>query len=194
MTDQELLDQARCLRAEAERLLYQDGLFADVEEAGPAVVIGSVALDLMAFPDIDINVKLSHDQDVESFFGIGRAVVARFTVATMGFANEFVRPDDRFDHGLWWGMHLLHEGRWWKFDLWGHGPDAYRTHLQAFHALRAELRTADHLTILRIKDAVRRRPGYPRDPSSMEVYRAVARHSVRTVEDFDSWKASMRRR
>jgi hypothetical protein len=59
-----------------------------------------------------------------------------------------------------------------------------------FAALRARLAGADRPAVLRVKDAVCRRPTYRRDVSSMDVYAAVIDHAVRTVEQFDAWSAS----
>jgi hypothetical protein len=153
-------------------------------------VIGSYALDLMTWPDLDVSVELPHEHDVPAFFDVGRAIARSFVAIRMSFSNQFIRPDVPFDHGLYWGIRLSYDEREWKLDLWGYGPDAYRAHLAEFGALRVRLAGADRLAILRVKNAVCRRPAYRRDVSSMDVYAAVADHGVRTVEQFDAWCAA----
>jgi len=189
VTDDALLAQAAALRLEADRLLHRDGLLPAIAGAGPTTVIGSYALDLMTWPDLDVSMALPHERDVAAFFDVGRAIARSFVAIRMTFSNQFIRPDVPFDHGLYWGIRLGYGEREWKVDLWGYGPDAYLSHLAEFEALRARLAAADRRAILRVKDAVCRRPTYRRDVSSMDVYAAVAEGGVRTVEEFDAWCA-----
>jgi hypothetical protein len=49
------------------------------------------------------------------------------------------------------------------------------------------------MAILRVKDAVCRRPAYRRDVSGMDAYAAVAGDWVRSAEEFDAWCAARRR-
>ncbi len=184
MTDQELLRQARDLREEAHRLLYDEGLFPLINCVGPACVLGSFALDLMTWRDIDISVRLSHEKDISTLFDLGREIANKFAATTMRFSNQFIRPDVPFDHGLFWGIRLLHAGQTWEIDLWGYGDDAYQAHMQDFDELRSQLQDADRIAILRIKNDVCWRPQY----HSMDVYEAVAWHQIRTVEESDEWQ------
>jgi hypothetical protein len=105
----------------------------------------------------------------------------------MSFSNMFFRTDTPFDHGLYWGIRLLFAGQEWKVDLWGYGEWAFHEHQQEFESLKRRLEGADRLAILRIKDAVCRRPTYRFDVSSMDVYTAVADQHVQSVEQFDVW-------
>src|SRR5438874_6125030 len=77
MTDDDLLAQTAALRAEADRLLHGDGLLGAIA-AGPAAAIGSNALDLMTWPDLDVSLELPDEQDVAAFFDVGRAVARSF--------------------------------------------------------------------------------------------------------------------
>ena len=181
------MDQAHCLRTEAHRLLYEEGLFPLVSTAGPAVVVGSYAFDLMTWPDLDIDVHLPHEKDIAAFFDLGGRIATGFQVMKLTFSNQFIRPDVPFDHGLYAGIRLLLGDREWKIDLWGYGEVAFRSHMKAFEELQSRLEAADRLTILRIKDDVCRRPGYRFEVSSVDVYEAVANNHVRTVAEFDEW-------
>ena len=187
MTDEELLKQASDLRAEANRLLYDEGLFRLINSVGPACVIGSFALDLMTWPDIDISVQLPHEKDIATFFDLGREIAPRFQATRMSFSNMFIRPDVPFEYGLYWGMRLLYGGRTWKIDLWGYGEEAYQANFEAFEKLRGQLQDADRMAILRIKNEVCQRAEYRSEILSIDVYEAVAQHRVHTIEEFDEW-------
>ena len=105
-TDKEFLDQAAGLRGEAGELLDQYGLLSGIASYGLTEVIGSYALDLMTWRDIDI--QLPDERDVN-----------RFEATMMSYANMFIRTDQDFPSGLYRGIRLLHRGQTWKVDLWG---------------------------------------------------------------------------
>lgn len=82
-TDGQLLEQAAALRAEAGRLLHQEGLLPLVQSYGPTCVIGSYTLDLMTWPDIDVSVQLLDELDIATFFVIGQRIVTGFQAVRM---------------------------------------------------------------------------------------------------------------
>jgi len=188
MTDQELLEQAHDLRTEASRLLYNEGLFSLISSVGPACIIGSFALDLMTWPDLDISVQLPDDKDISTFFDLGREIANKFQATKMSFSNQFIRPDVPFDHGLYWGIQLLYAGRTWKIDLWGYGDDAYQANLKDLDRLRRQHQDANRIAILRIKNEVCQRPEYRVQISSMQIYEAVTQYHIQTAEEFDKWR------
>jgi hypothetical protein len=195
VTDANLLEQARRLRAAAERLLHERGLLALAQAVGPAVVIGSVALDLMARPDIDLEIRLARDPpdeaEVGRFFDFGRAVATRFSGLVLHFQNRFLWPEDQVPanpgRALYWNISLPHAGRTWKLDVFGLGPTIFREEQERFDALRRQLADADRLAVLRIKHAVGRRPEYGRQIRSVDLYAAVTGGGVRSVDEFDAW-------
>ena len=187
-----LLTQARELRNQASALLYDEGLLETIESVGPMRVVGSYALDLMTCPDIDFSLQLPHDLDIPTFFELGRRAVGKFQVTRMQFMNVFLRPFGSFDHGLYWGIQLIHSERTWKLDIWGFGKEAYAAHVRDFEELAARLASADRATILRIKNACCRRPEYGVKLSSWQIYEAITRHGVRNIEEFDVWWTAQR--
>ncbi len=182
-----LLAQASELRNEAGALLVGEGLLGTIESIGPMRVVGGYALDLMTWPDIDVSLQLPHELDIPTFFELGRRVVGKFQVTKMQFENVFIRPFGSFDHGLYWGIQLIHSERTWKLDIWGYGKEAYVAHVRDFEELAARLANADRTTILRIKDALCRRPEYGITVTSWHIYEAITRHGVRSMEEFDAW-------
>ncbi len=182
-----LLAQAEELREEASELLVGEGLLKMIQLTGPTRVVGSYTLDLMTSRDIDFSVQLPHERDVRAFFELGRRIVDRFQVTRMHLQNVFLRPWPLRDHGLYWGVQLLHADRTWKLDIWGFGDEAYAVHAREAEELAERLAGADRETILRLKDALSQRPEYGVKLSSWDVYEAVTLHGVRTVEEFDAW-------
>jgi len=186
-TDDELLAQAVELREEARTLLHEEGLLSIIQQVGPVCVIGSYALNLMTWRDLDISVQLPDENDIPRFFGIGQRIVEKFQVARMTFNNPVLIPNFPYGRGLYLGPHMLYRGQNWKVDLWGYGKDDYQMNLHKFGRLSDELRDADRLSILRIKNEVCKRPEYIHEVTSMDIYEAVAKHNINTIEEFDEW-------
>ncbi len=180
--------QAYVLRMGAHRLLYDEGLLDLISSVGPTCVIGSFTLDLMTWPDIDISFEIPHEKDISTFFNLGGEIIKRFNIAKMTYSNQFIRTDVPFDHGLYWGIRLLHESRTWKIDLWGYGSEAYQRHMKDFDHLRNQPQNADRIAILRIKNEVCHRPEYRGKITSFGIYEAVSKHNIKTVEEFDEWR------
>jgi hypothetical protein len=187
LTDDELLAQALELREEARSLLYEKGLLDIVQTTGPACVIGSFALDLMTWRDLDISVQLPDENDILGFFDIGRKIIDEFQVIRMKYTNPVLHSDFPFDRGFYWGIRILHSGQTWKVDLWGYGEDDYHENLQKFARLSEQLKDGDRSAILRIKNEVFKRPEYRQEVISLDIYEAVTRHHIKTVKEFDEW-------
>lgn len=188
--DERLLAGARRLREEAHALLYGKGVFDLIAAVGPARVVGSVDLDLMTWPDVDVNVRLPHDEDVSTFFDLGKAIAERYPAFKMGFSRHSIRPDVPIDWGLYWGVRIPHAGATWKLDLWGVGEGDFFRMADEHECLKRRLKGVDRLTVLRVKDHARRRPDYL-GGMSVRVYEAVTEHGVKTPEDFDAWLAGL---
>ena len=156
---------------------------------GPARVNGSFVLNLMTWRDLDLAVQLPHAHDVLTFFSLGQHIARRFPILKMSFSNQYLRPDTPFDHGLYWGIRLLHQQEVWKVDLWGYGPDEYPSHLAEFETLQRSLAMANRRLILRIKNDACRLPSYRQALTSMQIYEAVTNAGVQTVDEFYAWHA-----
>ncbi len=94
-------------------------MLSGIASYGPTEVIGSYALYLMTWCDIDIYIQLPDERDVATFFRIGDAIANRFEAIMMSYSNMFIRTDQDFPSGLYRGIRLLHRGQTWKVDLWG---------------------------------------------------------------------------
>jgi hypothetical protein len=64
-------------------------------------MIGSHALDLMTWRDLDVSLQLPDEHDVPAFFDVGRAIARSFVAIRMSFSYQFIRPHVSFDHGLY---------------------------------------------------------------------------------------------
>ena len=188
MRDKEIVKHSRLLHQEASDLLNKEGLLPILRSFGATRVIGSYALAMMTWPDIDISMKLPNDQNVDLFFEIAKKIATKFQITKMSYSNHFIRNFPGFDHGLYWGIRLCYAEREWKIDLWGYSDADYQTHIAEFDALHRQLQRADRTAILRIKHVICQHPDYRGNVyNSMAIYRAVLEDEVESVDEFKAW-------
>ena len=169
--------QSQALRAEALAIL-QGGVLALLgRNFGSVEIAGSVALDLMVVPDIDLYTRLESDKICKLYDLIPElaAQLARqgFTLARTAVRNEYALPDPNFPTtpGLYGGFTFVggEVQRTWKLDFWGWNSGQYSERQKAHLDLAEKLKTADQELILRLKDS----PGYGSTFFSMDVYTFV---------------------
>lgn len=192
----ELRQRAAELRSGAQRLLEDAGIL-DVVRAGigPVEVVGSVDLDLMVWPDIDLYTRLGGGEAPrllallpalhERVEALGCALVRA------NFNDEYRRPGNPYGCGLYCGLKVLaaDRERMWKVDLWGWDAATFDQRLADHRRLAQALAAADRDVILRIKDAVHLRPEYRGTLTSMDVYAFAIDGRGRTVREFDEFVA-----
>ncbi len=188
MVDIDVVEHSELLRQEADKILHVEGLLPLLNTFCTTRVIGSYALDLMTWPDIDISMVLPHQQDVDLFFDIGKKIALRFHITKISYSNHYIRDFPGFDHGLYWGIRILFAEKEWKIDLWGYGESDYKMHMAEFDMLHNRLQYVDRTTVLSIKNTISQRPDYRGEVyNSMAVYEAVLSGKVATVQEFERW-------
>jgi len=174
---------SREIRVEADRILGS-GLMNLLAENGEVHVMGSYALRLMAWRDLDIHV-VQEAPDINKFFALGGHIATLLQPHRMHFRNEAQVGTPGLPRGLYWGIYLGDERAGaWKIDVW-------QTNRQEFESVRrfgaeiaSRLDDENRETILTIKAACWHHPEYRRGFTSADVYRAVLDRGVRDVASF----------
>jgi hypothetical protein len=194
---EELRERAAELRSGALRLLEDTGILEVVRAGiGPVEIVGSVELDLMVWPDIDLYTRLGAGEAPRLLAllpTLHERVEARgCALVRANFNDEYRRPGNPYGCGLYCGLKILSPGRerMWKVDLWGWDDATFDRRLTDHRRLAHALAAADRDLILRIKDAVHLRPEYRRTLSSMDVYTFAIDGRGKTVREFDEFVAS----
>jgi len=185
--DEQLLDQAQTLLADAHALLSQRGLLDALQRVGPVFMSGSFKLNLMVRRDIDVYVQLANELDTADFFALGTYFTKHFQVLKASYSNHFIRNFHGFDHGLYWGIQLKFQGQPWKLDLWGYDPQHFIGQCDYLNQLQKNLEPFDRLIILRLKEALREGEHYRDNISGNDIYKAVLTGNIKTVEQLDAW-------
>jgi hypothetical protein len=190
------------LRAAAHGLLRATDLLRLLRESvGEPILHGSVALDLMVWPDIDIHVALAPDEGArmqqvlpvlcEAFEGAGH----RVRQAT--YLDDYVPPGPHpLGAGIYCGIQTVERSgaeRHWKCDVWGWEPADFRGRTERFDAMGAALAKTDRDLVLRLKAEARARPGcYGEKVFSVDVYDFAIAGAGETLDGLEAFAAARR--
>ena len=97
------------IQAEADRIL-DSGLSALLAEYGEVHLVGSYALRLMTWRDLDIHI-VQEDADIDRFFGLGGRIASLLHPHRMHFRNESLARTPDLPQGFYWGVYLGDERR-----------------------------------------------------------------------------------
>lgn len=181
--------KSQALRTEAFAIL-QGGVMGLLERKfGHVEIAGSVALDLMVLPDIDLYTRLELTEVHKLYDLVSKLAVQLerqgFTLASTAVHNEYALPNPEFPAtpGLYGGFTFLggKAQRQWKLDFWGWSSSQYEDRQKAHHNLAKRLKTADYELIFRLKNA----PGYGKTFFSMDVYTFVLAEAGNSLDDLE---------
>ncbi len=115
------LDIAERLRTEADDLLFNKGVDDLLKRQGEVYYGGSYALDLMAWPDIDLNVVAKECADPNEVAAhLASEFVLRKESVRVKFERDLHQKIPALPNGLYLGV-KLDIGEWktpWKLDIW----------------------------------------------------------------------------
>lgn len=182
-----LVARQDAFQVEAAELLVELDLMGRL---GDATVIGSAALGLMVWRDLDIHVIVSALDPAHAFDAL-RPLLMDPRVTQVRYLNEATLADDRAR--LYFAVNLQTAGGAdWKLDI-GFWPAVRGPKEAAFAAsMLARLTPESRLAILWIKDIWHRTPEYRTSVTSMDIYSAVLDHGVRTPIGFSAWLSDRR--
>jgi hypothetical protein len=177
------------LRAEADRVL-DAGLRDLLATYGDVHVIGSYALELMTWRDLDIHI-VREPLDRVSFFELGGRIAELLEPHRMHFRDETVEQTAGLPRGLYWGIYLAEPGLpaealagAWKIDIWATARAGFEPVKRYCDRIRERLTPETRDAILAIKSAVWQHPEYRRRFSSADIYDAVLDQGMRRAEEF----------
>lgn len=188
----ELLARQQVLQSEAEHVRARLDLDQTLSAVGDPVLVGSAALGLMAWRDIDITI-VCRSLDKRQVLAAAVELAAHQDVKAMQYRDDTGRRNQdpaKYPDGLYVGLQYhpsaLPE---WKLDLWFIDDPARQPDLAHLRTLPQRLTDDARLTILRIKTLWSARPEYGTTVSSWDIYSAVLDHDVRDADEFAQWLA-----
>ena len=111
-------------RQQADKILYDSGLFAWLENIGEPHVIGSYRMGMMAWNDLDIDI-VNERMDTDRLYSLTAFVLEQFCPLWYE-AKEKVNDEGKT---VWFhGFHTRIDGELWNVDLWffdrGNDPES----------------------------------------------------------------------
>jgi len=189
-SENDLLNTDRQLRSEADELLESRGLRKLLKEYAPIHVVGSYALELMVWRDLDVLMD-APKITIDEFFDLGRRVTALLSPWKMFFTDARNYDSTPYPRGFYWGVRLgdLKKGAW-KIDLWAFGSQQSAEKVLECEQLKGKLGRQSRLTILRLKSQLWHDPRYRDQVTSQDIYDAVLGHEVQSLTEFWSYVRS----
>ena len=175
---------ATSIQAEADRLLEESGLLKLLGRSREVHIVGSYALGLMTWRDLDIHL-VREGRDLAGFFTLGGEIASLLNPHRMHFRDESLAHTPGLPTGLYWGVYLGDERAGaWKIDIWETDPAGFEPVRRFCADLAARLDDESRAAILAIKTDCWRHTEYRRGFTSADVYAAVLQRGIRDVHSF----------
>jgi hypothetical protein len=184
---QQTFDTADRLQSEAHRIIEGTGIQELWAQVGQVFLVGSARFGLMASPNIDFETYVEKPDPRTGFFVM--CEIASLPGVTQIQYHNFLETEDP---GLYWRIDYRDgNGVLWDFDNWlvpfSH---PYAGMADAFaKAMSNAITPTTRAAILAVKSAFAQSESEAvNKPRGIDIYKAVLKDSVRTVEDFREWQ------
>jgi len=162
---------------EAEKILTELDLLTRLNQLGFAELVGSVALDLIVKPDLDIHLLIDAEDLIPTVHAVSDYLLDQPKV------REVRITDWRSEGGIKIGVdaYPAPSGNW-SIDIWITN-DRHTTAFDFVQQMNAELTDEQRLTVMKIKQHFFQL-GELKDGLSLKIYQAVVERGIRTVKEF----------
>jgi hypothetical protein len=189
MAESKLLLQQKALQDEASEVAEELRLYELLSQAGEPVRVGSSALGLMVWRDLDMTVICSR-LNQQLIAQIAMELMLQAGVRELKFINDTgdYNTDPAYPDGLYIGLkYKSQQGKEWKMDIWFVDEPERQPDLKHIVTMPERLTEERREAILRIKHSWASRDDYGKKVRSFDIYTAVLEENVRTLEQFQVW-------
>lgn len=192
----DLMDKQNALQKEAHKILEQLKLIEKLSKYGKPEIIGSLALGLMVWRDIDIEVEIndSKKENLGELVGIITLNTECRIDFTIIYNAQLIKPN--LPKGTYLGIkfydHLpikeqsSKSDKIWKIDIWFLKTENKKGSLKTWE-IKNKLTDDNRKIILEIKNSLWQNPKYKKIITSMDIYIAVLDKGVKNLEDFKKY-------
>ena len=160
---------------------HLDAVIRKLEEIGTAHLIGSYRMDMMVWNDLDIDIE-NQNMSQEKLYEMTIFILNRFHPVWYEGKEEI---DDKGKKVWFLGFETMITGKLWNVDLWFFDRDTIRDAEAYCNNISMNTTPAQKDAIIDIKTELIARELYSDDKyKSMDIYRAVMEHNVKTIEEF----------
>ncbi|MEC0201204.1 hypothetical protein P4H39_01025 [Paenibacillus lautus] len=189
MAESKLLLQQKALQDEASEVADELRLYELLSQAGEPVRVGSSALGLMVWRDLDMTVICSR-LNQQLIAQIASELMLHAGVRELKFINDtgVYNTDPAYPDGLYIGLkYMSQQGKEWKTDIWFVDEPERQPDLKHIVTMPEQLTQERREAILQIKSDWASRDEYGKTVRSFDIYTAVLEENIRTPEQFQAW-------
>ncbi|MFE0557718.1 hypothetical protein ACFW1P_17585 [Paenibacillus sp. NPDC058910] len=189
MAESKLLLQQKALQDEASEVAHELRLYELLSQAGEPVRVGSSALGLMVWRDLDMTVICSRLTQ-QLIAQIASELMLHAGVRELKFINDtgVYNTDPAYPDGLYIGLkYKSQQGKEWKMDIWFVDEPERQPDLKHIVTMPEQLTQERREAILQIKSDWASRDEYGKTVRSFDIYTAVLEENIRTPEQFQAW-------
>ena len=184
MNTDELVVQEEELQRQAHEVLEALNLLHFLSKYGRPKIVGSVALGLMTWRDIDIDLEIAGEIRAEDFWQTAKYLLAQDEVTLITLVDnrkmiEKNRPPSMYIGG----KYEADGGAIWKIDI-RFVSEQHAIAQKHIDSISARLTDDRRRAILSIKHVVAQDPRYRTEISSVDIYEAVLAKGIMDLEGF----------
>lgn len=196
----DLLSKQEDLQKEAKEVLSKLNLIDTLSKYGSAQIIGSVALGLMVYRDIDIEVTTNNfiQNSIESL--VNDLLQKRSKRIDFVVLDNLEGNNPNAPQGIYIGLKyfgLVEDNNYfstnpkvWKIDIWFVSPE--NTKGPGYVAkIKYQLTSEKKRIILEIKKSLVSNPKYKKEIFSIDIYTAVLDKQIKNTEEFKDYLKSI---
>jgi len=184
MSDSQLLQKQDKLQAQAHEVLQDTKLLAILKEFGKPVIVGSVALGLMVWRDIDLDVEVDNKFSADDLLKIAKRAFSHGKIKDIRIIDNTTPFEKNRPKSYYLGIYYQEKGQEkWKVDIrFVKAEDSYAK--DYLKEISSKLTPEKIEAILEIKQAVYQHPEYGKKFSSVDIYEAVLEKGIKSPDEF----------
>ncbi|MBI2798426.1 hypothetical protein HYX70_04000 [Candidatus Saccharibacteria bacterium] len=193
ITLEEANKKAEALQKDGRALLDQYDTLSLLARLGDIHVDGSFAYGLMVKPDIDFHIYSSFP-DIRKVSEVSQKLLETPELVRILVSNkqDYLEPETGHPKGIYLGFRIFYKGQAWNFDVWVVKPENKVDSEMFEFGWHKKLTKEQRDSILLLKYNLKDQGRYPGLDEGMyasaDIYRAVMKDGVRTIEELDEWR------
>ena len=169
------------LHNKANEILKDLDLISFLSKKGEVNFVGSYALGLMSWEDIDTVVN--GNQNIDDYLDVVNYLFKQVNVYSLSVQDFRKSIFPNRPQGIYCGVsYLVKPDIFWKIDIWFMEQDD-KTALELVNKIKSKLNDKNRETILKIKNEMKSQ-GWGKVVSGMDVYNAVLDKDIKDTEQF----------
>lgn len=186
MNKNKFIEKQAFLQEQAREVLDDLNLTKILSKYGEIKIVGSVALGLMTWPDIDIDLKSKDEINNEDYFEIIKQIFSQKNIKKLILIDNRSSFEKNRPKSMYIGIIYNFNSVDWKIDV------RYLNSISAWaeddiKPIKAKLSEDKIRAILEIKTTFHDHPKYRREFSGYDIYSAVLDKNIFTIEEFSEY-------